>query len=303
MIGVGTAVGGFADFLSAGESDLGQIKAALENVTSSLGVAFDTTLVALALSIVVMIAMSTVERNEKGLLQAYEEYCRVRLLHLLPAGGKGGLAGRSTEEAMITYIQDLPNHMAHAVSGALRQNVPGVEFWKEEANRLALQLTTHLSKSWQEATRDWTDHFSNYKEDVLTFNADLEKRQLDLQKYMENIHTQFAQIVPEMRQMLNDEQANVAHILEKEQQVIQATLDTQKDEVNKYAIALLQSSNALKTLVAKQVELENGLLKEQGSPKLTMLIEEMQKTLQELNPALDKLVNEPLPVKVQFQAG
>jgi biopolymer transport protein ExbB/TolQ len=80
VMGIGAAVGGFASFLSVGAQELDDIKTALTKVTASLAVAFDTTLVALLLSVVVMLVMSWVESREKGLLQLVDDFCRDRLL-------------------------------------------------------------------------------------------------------------------------------------------------------------------------------------------------------------------------------
>jgi biopolymer transport protein ExbB/TolQ len=80
VMGIGAAVGGFANFLSVGAQELDDIKTALTKVTANLAVAFDTTLVGLLLSVVVMLALSWVESREKGLLQLVDDFCRDRLL-------------------------------------------------------------------------------------------------------------------------------------------------------------------------------------------------------------------------------
>lgn len=74
VMGVGDAVGSFSNFLSQAQ-EIDAIKEQLTSVTSGLGTAFDTTFVGLVLSIVVMIALTAVERREVAQLQAFEEYC------------------------------------------------------------------------------------------------------------------------------------------------------------------------------------------------------------------------------------
>ena len=63
VIGISSAIAGFSGFLEqAGEID--ELKAGIGEVTTGLAVAFDTTFLALLLSVVVMIPLSLVERLE-----------------------------------------------------------------------------------------------------------------------------------------------------------------------------------------------------------------------------------------------
>jgi biopolymer transport protein ExbB/TolQ len=79
VIGISSAVNGFSGFLEqAGEVD--QIKEGIGTVTSGLAVAFDTTLLALFLSVVVMIPLVLVERLEARLLLGIDVYINDRLL-------------------------------------------------------------------------------------------------------------------------------------------------------------------------------------------------------------------------------
>lgn len=73
VIGISQAVNGFSGFLEqAGEIE--QIKEGIGTVTSGLAVAFDTTLLALLLSVLVMIPLVLVERMESRLLLQIDIY-------------------------------------------------------------------------------------------------------------------------------------------------------------------------------------------------------------------------------------
>ena len=73
VIGISQAVNGFSSFLEqAGEIE--QIKEGIGTVTSGLAVAFDTTLLALLLSVLVMIPLVLVERMESRLLLRIDIY-------------------------------------------------------------------------------------------------------------------------------------------------------------------------------------------------------------------------------------
>ncbi|HOU90165.1 MAG TPA: MotA/TolQ/ExbB proton channel family protein, partial [Polyangiaceae bacterium] len=73
VLGIGEAVGGFSQAVASAE-DLEVIKKSLSGVTTGLAVAFDTTLLALVMSIVVMLPMSALQRLEEGLLGAVDDY-------------------------------------------------------------------------------------------------------------------------------------------------------------------------------------------------------------------------------------
>jgi biopolymer transport protein ExbB/TolQ len=82
VIGIGSAVGGFSETLEAASS-LDAMKESIGSVTSGLGVAFDTTLLALVMSIVIMFPANAVQRIEEGLLGAVDEYCSDHLVQRL----------------------------------------------------------------------------------------------------------------------------------------------------------------------------------------------------------------------------
>lgn len=79
VIGISQAVSGFSSFLEqAGEIE--QIKEGIGTVTSGLAVAFDTTLLALLLSVLVMIPLVLVERIESRLLLSIDIFISDNLI-------------------------------------------------------------------------------------------------------------------------------------------------------------------------------------------------------------------------------
>lgn len=75
VIGIVQAVSGFSDFVDASVADISQIKSGLGLVTSGLSVAFETTLLALVVSLIMMIPMSALQKAEENLLSAFDRYC------------------------------------------------------------------------------------------------------------------------------------------------------------------------------------------------------------------------------------
>lgn len=79
VIGISGAVSGFSGFLE-NSGDVEQIKEGIGQVTSNLGLAFDTTLLALFLSVLVMIPLVLVERYESNLLLGIDVFINDKLL-------------------------------------------------------------------------------------------------------------------------------------------------------------------------------------------------------------------------------
>ncbi|MCG8586784.1 MAG: MotA/TolQ/ExbB proton channel family protein, partial [Pirellulales bacterium] len=82
VIGISAAVGGFSGSLDAAE-DVSVLKESLNGVTSGLATAFDTTLIALVMSLAVMFPTSSLQKMEEDLLNWVDEYCNENLLKRL----------------------------------------------------------------------------------------------------------------------------------------------------------------------------------------------------------------------------
>lgn len=79
VIGIGAAVAGFSTTLEAASS-LEGMKESIGLVTGGLGVAFDTTLLALVMSILIMFPASAIQRREEAFLAEVDDYCAEYLI-------------------------------------------------------------------------------------------------------------------------------------------------------------------------------------------------------------------------------
>lgn len=79
VLGIGEAVSGFSNSV-ASAADLELMKESIGSVTTGLGVAFDTTLLALVMSIVIMFPISSLQKAEEDFLSRSEVYCDEHLL-------------------------------------------------------------------------------------------------------------------------------------------------------------------------------------------------------------------------------
>lgn len=88
VLGISEAVSGFSDSVNSAAS-LEVMRESIGSVTTGLGVAFDTTLLALVMSIVIMFPMSALQKAEEEFLARCDDYCDVHL--------SGRLAGPTAE--------------------------------------------------------------------------------------------------------------------------------------------------------------------------------------------------------------
>ncbi|MEM7146283.1 MAG: MotA/TolQ/ExbB proton channel family protein [Verrucomicrobiota bacterium] len=99
VLGIGGAIGSFAGAL-AGADDPAMLIDSLKNVTSGLGTAFDTTLLALVLSLLVSFPASAIQKSEEDLLNQVDDYCNENLLKRLNDGG-AGVGGKDADSGTL----------------------------------------------------------------------------------------------------------------------------------------------------------------------------------------------------------
>ncbi len=105
VVGIGSAIGGFGAVFDSGEGgDMSQIKEPLLVVLGSMGVAFDTTLLALVLSIILSFPASSLQGQEDDLVTDVDEYCIDHLLKRLNDGGAS--TNVSSDPALLKAIGD-----------------------------------------------------------------------------------------------------------------------------------------------------------------------------------------------------
>jgi len=75
VFGIVQAVAGFSQFVGASAADISQIKAGLGLAGTGLAVAFETTLLALVVSLITLIPMSALRKAEENLLSDFDRYC------------------------------------------------------------------------------------------------------------------------------------------------------------------------------------------------------------------------------------
>jgi hypothetical protein len=105
VLGIGGAIGSFAGAL-AGADDPSMLIGSLEDVTGGLGTAFDTTLLALVLSLMVSFPASAIQKSEEDLLNQVDDYCNENLLKRLNDGGAGAGGVGADSGSLVARLGD-----------------------------------------------------------------------------------------------------------------------------------------------------------------------------------------------------
>ena len=114
VLGLSQAVGGFGAVVSSG-ADLETLKNALGGVTSGLGTAFETTLIALVAALVVQLLMTLLMRKEEQFLDECSRYCYENVTSKLRIFGEGETDNLSDISAKLLMesipVQNSPNEL------------------------------------------------------------------------------------------------------------------------------------------------------------------------------------------------
>lgn len=136
VVGISIAVNGFSGFLQeAGEVE--KIKEGIGIVTSGLATAFDTTLLALLLSVAVMIPLVLVERLESRLLLTIDIYINDHLLPKLTA---------------TTETQER-NKIKQVVRETIQESLPSQQYLKQTAQELVQTIVKEIQTLQQVNTK------------------------------------------------------------------------------------------------------------------------------------------------------
>lgn len=145
VIGISAAVGGFSGSLDTA-TDVSELKTSLGAITSGLATAFETTLVALVMSLLVMFPTSSMQKSEEDLLNWVDEYCNENLLRRLDDGGSqfSALAGGGGD-------------VARAIDAALAAQRIELEKWNKTFKSIGSILTENVVKGWEKITEQMAE--------------------------------------------------------------------------------------------------------------------------------------------------
>ena len=188
VMGVSSAVASLATSLSDGGS-MEAMKSALKDVFGGLGTAFDTTLLALIMSMLVKIPASAIQKSEEDLITSVDEYCNENLLRRLNDGRDGG-AERGAGGSADTQI------FREAVEQALGTQHAELERWLGKLDAIGGRLTDQVSQGWDKVN-------NRIEKQQQKHVAVLHEQQLDQQARLQAQLDQMANAADKIQSTLN----------------------------------------------------------------------------------------------------
>jgi biopolymer transport protein ExbB/TolQ/DNA-directed RNA polymerase subunit RPC12/RpoP len=172
VIGISAAVDNFAATMEAAD-DMNALQEALGGVTGGLGTAFDTTLVALVMSVIIIFPTKGMQKAEEDLLNWVDEYCNENLLKRLK-GDEGG--GPSTGD----YRKD----MHRAINAAMSEHHAELQSWTERLERIGTTLTEKAARGWGDIHKRLQDAHAHEER---SFNETIETMANRQAEYLEKV--------------------------------------------------------------------------------------------------------------------
>ena len=164
VIGVSSAVGGFTDTLSS-SSDMESLKVGLKSITGGLGTSFDTTLVALAMAMILTFPVSALQKREGDVIGEVDEYTNEYLLRRLEDG-------RNTEEHRMPSTSR--NDMQDVVQAALKVHRAELEGWIGQLKTLGKGVAADLFDSWKKIDEKQTERITQTEQSLTNFVGKLD---------------------------------------------------------------------------------------------------------------------------------
>ena len=200
VLGIGEAVRMFSDSIG-GAPDVESIKESLGEVTEGLGFAFDTTLIALIASILLMIPTNWLQKLEEELLVAVSDYCHDDFLHRLVAS--------------IDERPEIARYVKEAVSEVMEHQDRRLTEWTDTISRVGHELLEDGVRAWADLgarlERRADDH-ARRMESELESRASRQLEQLD--RWAEEIASSHARAQREAGEALTGAGEALARLLD-----------------------------------------------------------------------------------------
>ena len=276
VVGISSAVNNFSGLLNTA-GDIEKIKAGIGAVTQGLGVAFDTTLLALFLSVLVMIPLVLVEKYESKLLLGIDVFINDKLLPRLKKKNE----------------QLDPATINQAVEGAIKEYFPQPQDLIEPANAYAEQAAKRLSTGFLSEIGKVQDVSSQVIAQVTEVRqmADRDRQEFlsffaQQQQANQELVVQIRAILEEIRNKnmavandLNAQTQGISHQLEKAAQVLESrvgSLETATQKMTDFQ-QIQQGLERSFASLEKTAQLENVLAGVKDN------LSQLQPILQQLN--------------------
>ena len=180
VMGVSSAVAGLSSTLE-NAADVSAVTSSMKGVFGGLGTAFDTTLIALIMSMLVKIPASVMQKNEDALITIVDEYCNENLLRRLQGSGEKRLNGSADGSVF-----------REAVEAAMGTQHAEMENWFRKLDGIGIRLTDQVVAGWSQ------------------INSEIQEQQA---KQLSAFHQQYLDHTTQLQQQLQ-EMSNAAHSIQ-----------------------------------------------------------------------------------------
>jgi biopolymer transport protein ExbB/TolQ len=277
VVGISGAVNGFSGFLQQ-SSDIEQIKQGIGTVTSGLAVAFDTTLLALFVSVLVMIPLVLVERQESRLLLAIDIYINDRLLPRL----------KEAESLNKTIVND-------AISQAFQKHLPSPEVLIQPAQEYAKQAADALAQGFLSEVGKIQGTTTKLIQQMNYINQMAVKDRENFVTTLNQQQQSSQEIVQEIQQINTAIQENyqtINHDFNTHTEQISEGLQKAATALDSRIAALENCANQITKIVELQRSLEQSFQTLEKTAQLEQVLGEVRTNLALLKPVLENL-NKP----------
>lgn len=223
--GIGASVGSFAKTMQAA-GDVGALKDSFTLVTNGLGTAFDTTLLALVLSIFLMFPMTTLQKREQDLLNGVDEYVNENLLkRLKDEAAAPGAAGTDTKA------------LQAAIDAALTTHHAELRAWTKKLEGIGEVLSQQVAQGWTKADEQLQSRHAQVIRQVQKSTETL----TELTTRVQSMSDRQAEMVTQLVERTTQAEVDVGEAM----QTAAATMQQAATSVQQYFAALEQGLGSL----------------------------------------------------------
>jgi len=240
VLGMSQSVGSF-DAVLSNTDNVDGLKDGLTQVTTGLGTAFDTTYLALVISVILTFPLSACERREERLLNLIDSDVREAVMALSPTGeaelpvpGSAGGGSQAIEQLTGLAADDL----GELISDAFEKHLPDPSVLVEPASQFAQALTEATLEKLSPLTTLVRDSVEGVAEARLSLQDQAEVIRTSLDGVSDELNASLNALQPVLNRLEN--LSTRAHVGDQSQQQLQAM------------IALKESIERLSVLVENQ---------------------------------------------------
>ncbi|WP_050769349.1 MotA/TolQ/ExbB proton channel family protein [Blastopirellula marina] len=195
VLGISLAVASLAGAL--GGNDPSQLMTSLTSMFSGLGTAFNTTLVALVMSMIIKFPMSSLQKSEEGVLNWVDEYCNENLLRRLNDGREGGNEPTGPLDTKI---------FRRAVEEAMAAQQSELEVWIQKLELVGHTITKQTTEGWTDIQAKLLEGQKEITAQVLdqmqAKTGEMQTRQEEQRAEMQDQLTQMQEIAAQLQSTL-----------------------------------------------------------------------------------------------------